>query len=343
MYKMNNVFLGNHALFLEIREEYTNHLIDIMFPFVFEGIESLYTEAFDYSVKKNMKDKLLIIFQQFLKNVENWSSTLVQKAVDRIKTNSNSLDYFDNLVKAVIKSNIILLSLGGTNISPDDYEKVDVNQFVHRCYIECAKEAYNYTFLFYRDISNIEIKRNQLIIDDKFKNSIKYAIRKMTPIKKVLTDFLNNNFNEPELIENKPVNIFNGKTEIIPPPEPVAEPLQPINTKLGGNGTKENLVKNVEIIKDNKEIGVKKSEKISEKNKIKNLLNSEADNSKSETFNAYFMGHKSETNPKQKIIETYGAGEKRIENTETTERTDKTERTERSEKPIEKNKQKKSH
>lgn len=335
MYKMNNMFLGNHALFLEIKEEYTNHLIDIIFPYVFEGIESLYIDACKYSTEKNQKDKLLIIFQQFLKNVENWSSTIIQKAVDRIKTNSNSTDYFDNLVKAVIKSNIILLSLGGTNIIPSDYESVDINQFVHRCYIECAKEAYNYTFLFYRDISNIEIKRNQLIIDDKFKNAIKYAIRKMTPIKKVLTDFLNNNFNEPELIENKPVNIFNGKTEVIEKPESIQnqESIKKIGGTEGnqlkfGSGTKENLIKNVEIIKD-REIGIRQSEKLSEKNKIKNLVNSEMDNSKSETFNAFFMGHNTETKTKQKIIETYGSGDKRIENTEKSDMTERSERTEK--------------
>ena len=63
---------------------------------------------------------------------------------------------FDDLVKAVIKSNIVLLTFSTSNKQSDlvnnkYHETIDVNDFVHKCYIESARVIYNNPQLFWHD------------------------------------------------------------------------------------------------------------------------------------------------------------------------------------------------
>jgi hypothetical protein len=191
---------------VETKNEYTIQLINILSPHIFEGFESIYSES-KKIIKKGEEKKILKAFQQFIKRVPSWNSNLIENETVRIKAASRC-DFLHNLLKAVIKANIILLSnskLEEINIEKK-YLDIPLEKFVHRCYIECARQFYNTPYLFYHDIRPIERKKHQRECYDIIKQSIKEAIRKMLPVNHILDKYLGAKI-EPVLIEvDKPLS-----------------------------------------------------------------------------------------------------------------------------------------
>ena len=191
---------------VDTKNEYTIQLINILSPHIFEGFESIYSES-KKIIKKGEEKKILKAFQQFIKRVPSWNSNLIENETVRIKAASRC-DFLHNLLKAVIKANIILLSnskLEEINIEKK-YLDIPLEKFIHRCYIECARQFYNAPYLFYHDIRPIERKKHQRECYDIIKQSIKEAIRKMLPVNHILDKYLGAKI-EPVLIEvDKPLS-----------------------------------------------------------------------------------------------------------------------------------------
>ena len=98
----------------------------------------------------------------------------------------------------MIKANIILLSnsnntTNSKSIIEKKYFDIPLNKFIHRCYVECARQFYNSPYLFYHDMRPIERKRNQRDCYDIIKSSIKEAIRKILPVQHILNKYLGDN------------------------------------------------------------------------------------------------------------------------------------------------------
>jgi hypothetical protein len=214
------------ALFLETKNEFTEHLIDTITPFIYEGLNSIYKEAVKIAESAESQDKILLIFQKLLQSVQGWNQQKIEEETNRIKTLSNTSEYFDKLVKAVVKSNIILLTNSNTIsniIGQTFYNNFTTYTFIHRCYTECAKDAHNNPYLFYHDANPMDIKRNQMIIQQNIQSAITKAIRKILPISMILEEYLVNSMN----IINEPpkVELIGAPNPSVLPPLPQEKPV----------------------------------------------------------------------------------------------------------------------
>lgn len=193
---------------VEIKTEYTTFLINIMTPFVYEGVKSVYNYALETHKKFDEKSKntpslkspgILKIFQTCLKEIPSLNNNSIEIETNRIKEGSRCSDWFDDLIKAVVKSNIILLTLSNKKnpceiIKEKYHDKVNTKDFIHKCYIEVARAIYNNPELFWHEFPSLEIKRNQRESYEIIKISIQEAIRKMLPIKLILMEYLKNDY-----------------------------------------------------------------------------------------------------------------------------------------------------
>lgn len=173
---------------LERKNEYTTYLINLLAPIFYDGIYSIYNESNNI----NTKDNELKIFQSLLKGIPEWDSKILDDEVNRIKICSKC-DYLENLLKAIIKSNIIIL-MNEKNID-DELFNIDFKVFIHNCYITLAKAFYQYPDLFYHKIKSTDVKRNQRESINIIKDEIKNTIRKMIPLNIILEEYL---INKPE-------------------------------------------------------------------------------------------------------------------------------------------------
>lgn len=197
----------NVALFLEIKQEYTEHLVDTLTPFIYEGLNSYYKQAVDIAEAEKSFNQTLLIFQKLLTAVDNWTQHKIEEETNRIKQMSGTSEYLDDLVRGVVKSNIILLTYSNniSNIVAQTfYNSLSTANLIHRCYIECAKDAHNNPYLFFHDVNPMDLKRNQIMIEKNIQTAIVRGIRKILPIGLMLKEYLSNSINiicEPPNVE----------------------------------------------------------------------------------------------------------------------------------------------
>ena len=187
---------------VEVKKEYTTQIVNILSPHIYDGIESLYEYSVNYATNKYKdKTKILRTFQLTLINVQQWSQDSINRETERILSKSKC-EWLDDLVKAVIKSNIILLTNTTPNYSFNTidtriYQNVQLNNFLHKCYLECAEKFFNSAYLFNHFKGAEERQKNQKKILDIIHKCIKEAIRKMLPFKYMLNKYLEAEYTNP--------------------------------------------------------------------------------------------------------------------------------------------------
>ena len=120
---------------------------------------------------------------------------MIEKETNRIINSSHSYGWLNDLIKATLKANLIVLMYNPTlrvqnKLDPSFYQNIKTVDFIHRVYIECARELWNNPYLLYHQFPPIEIKRNQRDCMSLIKDCIKEALRKLLPVKHVLEYYL---------------------------------------------------------------------------------------------------------------------------------------------------------
>jgi hypothetical protein len=208
---------------VEIKNEYTEFLTNILTPLIYEGIKRIYDKSVETHNKfvniKKLKNKkvdipnILKIFQIFLKGIKDINNHNIEIETERIREKCKCSEWFDDLIKAVIKSYIILLTYNATEktcniVEEKHYLNIKTKNFIHKCYIECSRIFYNYPELFWHKYVTLQIKKNQREAYDLIKLSIIEAIRKMLPMKLILEEYLSNDYicDNSETTEGKQYN-----------------------------------------------------------------------------------------------------------------------------------------
>ncbi len=149
----------------EIKNEYTTFLVNLITPFIYEGIKSVYSFALNAHKEFTERGKhdptvkspgILKIFQLSLKEIPTLNNNSIEIETGRIKSGCKCSDWFDDLVRAVIKSNIVLLTFSNPKKCPEIvkeqyHNKIEIKDFIHKCYIESARLIYNNPELFWHD------------------------------------------------------------------------------------------------------------------------------------------------------------------------------------------------
>ena len=188
---MNN----NISILEEAKKEYTNQLIQILQPRLYEGFKSMYDDTLD-ALGKEMEERntqgssVIKTYQKILKDIPNWNQIMINKEYERILQTSKC-DYLEDLIEAVFVTNIKILSSVQINSSASQNLNVNVpsaHHFIHKCYIECAKEIYKNPYVFDNSklITPKEKHTNLREVLNYADNSINSAIRELLPIREIL-------------------------------------------------------------------------------------------------------------------------------------------------------------
>jgi len=168
---------------LERKNEYTAYLVNILAPIIYDGILSIYNDGINIC----NENEELKTFQTLLKTIPSWSNYILSNEVNRIKIVSKC-DFIDDLIKGVFKANITILS--DNNYIDEKYYNIDIDKFIHICYISIAKELYQIPDLLYHNNKTIDLKRNQRETINLIKEAIRNTIRKLIPIDIILKNYL---------------------------------------------------------------------------------------------------------------------------------------------------------
>lgn len=179
------------SFLVETKQEYTTQLINILTPLIYEGLKSIYTEALEISTG----DNILKNFQICMQRIPKWNNDMINNETQRIMTSTKSYSWLEDLIKATLKANIIVLTYNPsvrqqTSVDPKIYQNIKINDFIHKIYIECARELWNNPYLFFHSYPPIELKRNLRDTILLIKDCIKEALRKLLPLNHILKIYL---------------------------------------------------------------------------------------------------------------------------------------------------------
>ena len=179
----------NVNVLVEAKEEYTHQLCNVLKPMLIQGFDSIIDECMNTSEKKSV----FKVFQSMLKKIPQWNQEMIEVEVKRIVKYSNC-SWLDDLLTAVFVANAKILS--SVRINDNNNNKINLvipklDNFIHNCYIESAREFYKNPLLFRSSGINYEkIQDNRERIEKIVEVAIRETIRKKLPVENILKDFL---------------------------------------------------------------------------------------------------------------------------------------------------------
>jgi len=144
--------------------------------------------------KDRLFNKLkLDIFRMYIEKIYRWNNQQISEEYNRIKLETKTSDYFDNLIRACFKSYLLFISynpntdesfLDEKYLNNDFYKKMDIITFIHTCFLETFYFCENNYDYFLK-----KLKRNE--INDIIKICIMNSIKKSIPdYNDIIKDYL---------------------------------------------------------------------------------------------------------------------------------------------------------
>ena len=173
------------------QHEWAVQILNTLTPYIIEGINSIFDEAYKLCIENREKEKYLMTFQNLLARIPKWNNTIIEEEAKRIVDKSKCL-YLEDLISCVHISHLkILTSMRVTKTQ----KKININvpvlkDFIHKVYIHCGRKLYTVTYLFERDIEPLLMQKNRKEIEDHVNNAILNAIRESIPVEEILKAYM---------------------------------------------------------------------------------------------------------------------------------------------------------
>ena len=205
--------MDNLNILVEAKREYLEQLSILMCPVMIDVFDEMYQEAHKLSKGR----KVLIMFQNLLRDVPQWNETMAKQNTDNI---ANRCAWFKDLVAAVFVSSVKILS--AVRLSKDSKKlsvKLPSNEvFIHTCYKNAAKDLYTNPYVF--TDNQTEHDRNDKLYD-RFSKCVENTVKELIPVQDILQTYMT--VQENELIEPQDADLTEDNVEEYEEP-PAEEP-----------------------------------------------------------------------------------------------------------------------
>ena len=175
----------------EAQNEYSARLINTVTPFIRQGIQSIFNEAYKLCDENDEREKYLMTFQNFLSRVSKWNNSLVEQETERIVRESKC-SYLEDLLTCVHVTQLkVLTSVRvGQKQKKIDLDVPKLSVFIHRVYIEVSRKIYKNVYLFDLKASPLNHQKNMRECELIIKECILNVIRESIPIEKILRSYI---------------------------------------------------------------------------------------------------------------------------------------------------------
>lgn len=192
------------SILTQSKNEYSALLVNKLTHHVMEGLYSIFNEAVSLCEQNDEYEQYLSMFQEFLKRVPRWNSDIVTKECARIKDKSNC-PYLEDLLTCVhVAQTKILTSVRvGTQQKKIHTKIPSLAEFIHKVYIETARNAYKNAFLFEREVNLLKKQEYRRAIEQFVQYSILTVIRETLPVEDIIRAYLDESveYDNEEVIE----------------------------------------------------------------------------------------------------------------------------------------------
>jgi hypothetical protein len=181
----------------ESKNEWCARLVNILTPLIVEGFNSIYTEAFTLCERNEEVGKYLMTFQNFIARVPKWNANIIKDECNRIIERSGC-NYLEDLISCV---HIIQLKVLTCMRVGQQQKKIDINipkldDFIHKCYINCARKIYSNVYLYEKDIPPLLKQKNNRELEIIIQDCILVTIRDSLPIESIIKNYMDESVEE---------------------------------------------------------------------------------------------------------------------------------------------------
>jgi hypothetical protein len=197
----------------ESRNEYCSRLITLLTPCIIDGVKSIFDEAWKLCVENDEKPKYLMTFQNFLTRVPKWNPNIISQECQRIKEKSNC-SYIPDLITCVHINQLKMLSCMrvGTKQKKVNINVPNLEEFIHKVYINAARKIYTNVYLFETNVSSLKLQRNARDLEVLIRECIVQTIRENIPVEELLKLYMTETIEDvvevhekDEIISQEPV------------------------------------------------------------------------------------------------------------------------------------------
>ena len=216
------------------KNEWCAQLVSILSYNIITGINSIFTESLKICEENNEENKYLMTFQNLLSKIPEWTSNTIEIERKRIEEVS-SCKYLEDLITCVHIIQLKALSCirVGLKQKKIDIDIPDIDKFIHKTYINCARKLYSNIYLFEKDIYPLQKQKNNRELELLIKEAILNTIRDNIPVEQLLKVYMEETEEYEEVTENIKKNNIKDDN--------IKETIS--STKLDEEGKKEELIR----------------------------------------------------------------------------------------------------
>lgn len=194
----------NLSSLIESKNEWSARLLNIITPSIIEGVTSIFQEADNLCIENNENSKYLMTFQNLLNNVPKWTDEIVINEKNRIIESTNC-PYLEDLLTCVhiIQLKALTCARVGSQQKKIDIEVPNINQFIHRLYINVARKVYVNVYLFEKDIPPLQIQKHNRELELIVREAILTSVRESIPIENILKAYIDETQETDVVVEEK--------------------------------------------------------------------------------------------------------------------------------------------
>ena len=196
----------------ESKNEWCGRLLNILTPYILEGLKSIFDESFKLCKTNGEMDKYLMTFQNFISRIPKWSQTIIEEERNRIIERSGC-NYLEDLITCVhiIQLKVLTAVRVGQKQKKIDIDIPKLDVFIHKIYINIARKIYTNVYLFDINIPSLKIQKNNRQIEVIIQESIMNTIRDSIPVETILRAYMDETVEEDVIEEIKEKEIKDKK------------------------------------------------------------------------------------------------------------------------------------
>jgi len=189
----------------ESRNEWCGRLVSIFTPLVIEGVRSIFNESWKLCLDNDEVNKYLMTFQNLLSRVPKWNNEIIEEERKRIVERSGC-NYLEDLITCVhvIQLKVLTCIRVGNKQKKIDISIPKLDTFIHKVYINTARKVYSNVYLFEKNLTPLQVQKNNRELEIIAQECILAAIRDSIPTESIIRAYMDEAIEQEEeiIIEN---------------------------------------------------------------------------------------------------------------------------------------------
>jgi hypothetical protein len=202
----------------ESRNEWCSRLVSIFTPLILGGVKSLFNESWKLCIENDEPNKYLMTFQNLLSRIPKWNNEIIEDERKRIIERSGC-NYLEDLITCVhiIQLKVLTCIRVGNKQKKIDISIPKLDSFIHKVYINVARKVYSNVYLFDKNISPLQLQKNNRELESIIQECILISIRESIPTEAIIRAYMDESVEQEEEVIIEDIDEEEASEEIIVP------------------------------------------------------------------------------------------------------------------------------